>query len=312
MMKKNYPINREFLPLSLYTPTISKESIARTNKLYRVPKAIFKDPSVSISTFAIPGYNGGEIEMMIITPVGIDHPAPCFFNIHGGGFVFEGTSAHYRHAVNYAKGARCVVAYVKYRLAPGFPFPYPQEDCYAALVWLHEHADEIGIDPDRIGIGGDSAGGTLAVTSCLMARDRETGIKPLFLLLIFPFLDARSQSESFRTYTDKPVWNSTLSKQVTPLINPRPEDTPLAYRSPAEAELDGLPPAYIEVAEFDALRDDGVQCADLLKEKGIAVEFHDTKGTMHGFDYMLKAPTTRNMEALRIRYMSNMFKGKGQ
>ena len=233
-------------------------------------------------------------------------------NTHGGGFVYEGTSAHYRHAVNYAKGARCVVAYVKYRLAPGFPFPYPQEDCYAALVWLHEHADEIGIDPDRIGIGGDSAGGTLAVTSCLMARDRETGIKPLFLLLIFPFLDARSQSESFRTYTDTPVWNSTLSKQVTPLINPRPEDTPLAYRSPAEAELDGLPPAYIEVAEFDALRDDGVEFAELLKEKGIDVEFHDTHGTMHGFDYMIKAPTTRNMEALRIRYMSNMFKGKGQ
>ena len=74
MMKKNYPINREFLPLSLYTPTISKESIARTNKLYHVPKAIFKDSSISINTFKIPSYNGGEIEMMLINPVGDRSP----------------------------------------------------------------------------------------------------------------------------------------------------------------------------------------------------------------------------------------------
>ncbi len=309
-MKQKYPINKEFLPLSLYTPTISRKSIAFTNKLYRVPKSLYKDPSISIRTFKIPGYKGDEIEMMLITPIGVQNPAPCFYNTHGGGFVFEGTSAHYKHAVNYAKGTGCIVAYVKYRLGPEFPFPYPQEDCYAGLVWLRDHAAEIGIDPKRIGIGGDSAGGTLAVTSCMMDRDRGSGIKPIFQILIYPFLDARGLTESFRKYTDTPVWNSTQSKLVTPFINPRPEDTPLAYRSPAEGELDGLPPAYIEVAEFDALRDDGVQFAGLLKEKGIDVEFHDTHGTMHGFDYMLKAPTSKKMEALRIRYMSNMFKGR--
>ena len=310
-MKRNkYPINREFLPLSLYTQTISPKSIARVNKLYRPPKSIYRDPSLDIKTVMIPAYKDGEIELMLIAPAGIKKPAPCFYFIHGGGFVFEGTSAHCRRAVSFAKGAECVVAYVRYRLGPEYPFPYPQEDCYAALVWLHEHAAEIGIDPDRIGIGGDSAGGTLAVTSCLMARDRGTGIKPLFQMLVYPFLDNRSNSESFLKYTDTPVWNSTLSKKVKPLIDPHPEDTPLAYRSPVEADsLEGMPQAYIEVAEFDALRDDGILYSKLLQEAGIDVEFHDTHGTMHGYDYVMNAPTTLLMEVLRIEYMKRKFFG---
>lgn len=304
-----YPIDREFLPLSLYTPTISVKAIERTNKLYRTPKSLFKDPELSVKMLKIPGCDGGEIEMLLIEPAGIEKPAPCFYCIHGGGFVFEATSAHYRHAVNYAKGAGCIVAFVKYRLAPEFPFPYPQEDCFAGLVWLHRHAAEIGIDPERIGIGGDSAGGTLAVTSCLLARDRGIGIRPLFQLLIYPFLDNRSNSESFRKYTDTPVWNSTMSKKVGPIINPHPEEIPLQLKSPAEAEsLEGMPHAYIEVAEFDALRDDGILFSRLLREAGIEVEFHDTHGTMHGFDYIGRATTTCIMEELRIEYMKRKFR----
>ena len=311
MKKTKYPINKEFLPLSLYTPNLNSKAIVHFNKLARLPKSLLKDPSLNIKTVKIPAYKDGEIELTLIEPVGIERPAPCFICIHGGGFVFEGTSAHYKHAANYTKGAGCVTAYVKYRLGPEFVFPYPQEDCYAALVWLHEHAAEIGIDPDRIGIGGDSAGGTLTVSSCLMARDRESGIRPLFQLLIYPFLDRRSESESYRKYTDTPVWNSSLSKQVNALVNPRPEDTPLAYRSPVEADsFEGLPPAYIEVAEFDALRDDGILYSRLLQEAGIDVEFHDTHGTMHGFDYVTRATTTQIMETLRIEYMRRKFRGQ--
>lgn len=308
MKKSKYPINKEFFLLSIFTPVIDPKSIEAMNKLYRVPKSIFKDPEVSIETVMIPGYEGGEIELMLITPVGVEKPAPCFYYIHGGGFVFEAASGHYKHAVNIAKDAECVVAFVKYRQGPEYVYPYPQEDCYATLVWLHEHAGEIGIDPDKIGIGGDSAGGMLTVTSCLMARDRESGIKPLFQLLIYPFLDARSNSESYKKYTDTPVWNSTLSKQVSFIIDPHPEEIPLAYRSPVEADsLVGLPPAYVEVAEFDALRDDGILYSRLLEETGIDVEFHDTQGTMHGYDYMVNAPTTMLMELLRVEYMKRKF-----
>jgi len=308
-----YPINKEFLPLSLYTPNLSKRAIHIFNKLARVPGPLKRDPALNVRTLKIPSYKNGEIELTLIEPLGIRRPAPCFFCIHGGGFVFEGTSGHYVHAANYAKGTGCVTAFVRYRLGPEFTFPYPQEDCYAALMWVYDHAAELGIDPGRIGIGGDSAGGTLTVSSCLMARDRGSDIKPLFQMLIYPFLDRRSESESYRKYTDTPVWNSSLSKQVNALVNPRPEDTPLAYRSPVEADsFEGLPPAYIEVAEFDALRDDGILYSRLLQEAGIEVEFHDTHGTMHGFDYVTKAPTTKKMEALRIEFMREKFYGSRQ
>lgn len=303
-----YPINKEFFPYSKITPRINTRFIRFTQKMIRTPGFIKRIPGMNVRSQMIPAYKDGEIEIIIFTPEGLGKKAPCFVDIHGGGFVFEGFSSHFRHAVTYAKGSGCVVVYVKYRLAPDYPFPYPQEDCYAALKWVHEHADEIGIDRDRIGIGGDSAGGTLAVTSCMMARDRRSGIKPLFQLLIYPWLDDRNISESYKKYTDTPMWNSSLSRNVGPLVNPDPSATPLAYRSPVEADsFDGLPPAYIEVAQFDPLHDDGICYAGLLRDAGIEVELHETKGTMHGFDSKVKAPTTQMMLESRVSFMKKMF-----
>lgn len=308
MAKTKYPISREFFPFNKFTPPVSRRVIALAKKRMKTPGFIYRDPEVEAYSKMIPSYRQGEAELIILTPKGIGTPAPCFMDIHGGGFVFEGAGSHFRHALTYAKQARCVVVYVRYRLAPEYPFPYPQEDCYAALCWVHEHARELGVDTDRIGIGGDSAGGTLAVTSCMMARDRAAELRPLFQLLIYPWLDDRNVSESYHKYTDTPMWNSGLSKNVGPLINPDPSATPLAYRSPVEAEsFEGLPPAYIEVAEFDPLHDDGIYYAGLLTAAGLPVELHETKGTMHGFDMKLSAPTTRRMIKSRTDYMRKMF-----
>ena len=105
MKRQKYPISKEFLPLSLYTPpALSRKSIDRANRLYRFPKSLYKDPSLNISMLKFPGYKGGEIELMLFRPVGIEKPAPCFYFIHGGGFVFEATSAHYRRAANLQAG----------------------------------------------------------------------------------------------------------------------------------------------------------------------------------------------------------------
>lgn len=309
MKKTKYPISREFYPVSLFTPRLDRRTIMMAQKMMGgVPKTLLSDPELSIQTFMIPGWNGGEIEMTIMTPIGIKYPAPGLLVIHGGGFVFEAAGSHYVHAANYAKGAGCIAAFVKYRLAPDYPFPYPQEDSYAALQWLFDHAEELSIDPDRIGVTGDSAGGTLAVTSSMMCIDRGSRHRPVCQMLIYPFLDNRADSESHHKYTDTPMWNSSLSAQVGKYTNPNPEATPLKYRSPVEAEsFEGLPPAYIEVAEFDALHDDGVLYAQILRDAGIEAELHETKGTMHGFDYVTKAPTTRKMEAQRIEFLKRMF-----
>lgn len=104
------------------------------------------------------------------------------------------------------------------------------------------------------------------------------------------------------------MWNSTLSRKVSPIVNPDPAATPLSYRSPVEAEsFKGLPPAYIEVAEYDSLHDDGIYYARLLKSAGIPVRFCKTKGTMHGYDAKVKAPTTRKMLKKRIAFMRRTF-----
>lgn len=306
-----YPISKEFFPFNLFTPPMSEKFVLLAQKHMKTPKLLWKDPELDAQTRRIPGYQGGEIEVYIITPKDLPTPAPCLVNFHGGGFVFEGYNSHYQMAMAYAKEGHCKVVYVRYRLAPAHPFPVPQEDCYAALCWVHAHAAELGIDPNRIAVGGDSAGGTLSVVSCLMSRDRGAAVKPLFQLLVYPWLDGRNVSDSYRKYTDTPMWNSTLSKKVGPIINPDPESIPLAWRSPVEAERHAdLPPAYIEVAEFDCLHDDGILYAKLLRDNGIPVEFHEAKGTMHGFDTVFKAPTSQAMLKKRTAYIRRMFEEK--
>ena len=308
MAKTTYPIKKEFFPFNHLTFPINRTFIALAQRGMRTPGFLFRDPEVSVERRMIPGYEGGEFEILILTPMGLETPAPCFVDIHGGGFVFDAATNHYRYALEYAKGAGCVVVFVKYRLAPKFPYPVPQEDSYAALTWVFEHAEELGIDSARIGIGGDSAGGTLAVTSCLLARERGHAVQPLFQLLIYPFLDDRNQSESYKRFTDTPMWSSGNSRKVGPLINPHPEEVPLILRSPIEADsFAKMPPAYIEVAQFDALHDDGVLYAELLRAEDIEVELHETVGTMHGFDSKVSAPTSKAMVAKRIAYMKRQF-----
>lgn len=308
MAKNRYPISREFFPYNKFAPPMSRFFVHLAQLGMKTPRFLFRDPHLDVETRKIPGYQNAEIEIYILSPKGLSSPAPCLINFHGGGFVFEGSDSHFKLAMTYAKEGRCKVVYVRYRLAPKHPFPIPQEDCYAALCWVRDHAGELAIDPDRIGVCGDSAGGTLSVTSCLMARDRSAAVHPVFQLLVYPWLDGRNCSESFRKYTDTPMWNATLSKKVGPIINPDPSATPLAYRSPVEAASHrNLPPAYIEVAEFDCLHDDGVLYARQLKETGAAVEFHEVKGAMHGFDTVFNAPASQRMIQKRIAFIRRSF-----
>ncbi len=303
-----YPIKKEFFPFNLFAPPISEGFVRLAQKHMKPPRFLWKDPEVRVETLTISGWQGDEITLYVLSPEGIETPAPCFLHLHGGGFVFEGSNSHYRLAMTLAKEARCRVVYPVYRLAPDHPLPIPHEDCYAALCWVHAHADMLGIDPECIGIGGDSAGGTLTAALCLMARERNAPVKPLFQLLIFPWLDGRNNSESCKRFVDTPMWNSTLSKKVGPLIDPDPENTPLICRSPAEAESHrGLPPAYIETAEFDCLHDDGVLYARLLEAAGVEVEYYEVKGAMHGFDTVWNAPTTKEMVRRRVNYVKRMF-----
>jgi len=293
----------------MVTAPINRTTIAISGKLRKAPKFLWRDPELEVREFSIPGYEDFPITAYLISPATLDSPAPCVINYHGGGFVLEGLPYQYRLVMEYAKRAECKVLFVCYRLAPKYPYPYPTEDCYCALKWVVTNAEELGIDVSRIGLCGDSAGGTLSAAVCHIARDRALPVKLVFQMLIYPFLDLRMESESFKKYTDVPIWNSRKSGKVQPMIITSEVTQNRAYLSPVEADdLSSLPPAYIETAEFDSLHDDGILYAKILEKAGIPVKLTETKGTMHAFDMALNAPTTQMMIKKRVAYIKEMLK----
>ncbi len=304
---KKYPIGREFFPFNRFTPPISERFLAMAVPHMKEPKALGRSSGLRFSRHKVESYDGEKIECLILTPEGLPAKAPCLLYFHGGGFVLEAAGYHYKNAVRYAKEVGCKVAFVKYRLAPRHPHPVFFEDCYAAFCWLCDKAEELGIDTERLGVGGDSAGATLAVGVCMMARDRGHGVRFRFQMLPYPYLDARNNSESCKKFTDTPMWNSSLSDKIGPMTKVDKASPGYTYYSPVEAErFDDLPPAYIETAEFDCLHDDGILYAKLLREAGITVVLNETRGTMHGFDIVVKAPTSLAAMAARIDFMKQM------
>ena len=137
------------------------------------PKFLWKDPELDVAAHDIQSFDGETIRCFLLSPKELPAKAPCLIYLHGGGFVLEAAGYHYSNAMRYAKEAGCRVVFVNYRLAPENPHPVFFEDSYAAMCWAYDNADMFGIDRDHIGIGGDSAGSTLAVGVCMMAKERN-------------------------------------------------------------------------------------------------------------------------------------------
>ena len=303
-----YPIKREFFPFSYFVSPVQTPKVAGwLGSMMRAPGWLFRDREVAVRREMIEGYEGASIEVLVMEPYGLTVPAPCLVYYHGGGFFFGAAGYHYKLARRYALEGGCKVVFVQYRLAPKHPHPIPSEDCYAGLQWVFEHAQQLSIDPARVAVAGDSAGGALAAAVCQMARDRGSSL-PCAQLLIYPVTDRRMDYPSCRAYTDTPMWNARLSKKMWQGYVQDPAAPHMAYASPMEADtFEGLPPAYVETAEFDCLHDEGVAYALALQGAGVAVTLSETEGTMHGFDIVTKAPTTQAAIATRLAYLNKVF-----
>lgn len=207
---------------------------------------------------------------------------PALVYMHGGGWVIGSIDTADGIAAGLAADTPCVVVSVDYARAPEQPFPAPMEDCRRAVAWAFDNAASLGIDPDAIFVGGDSAGGNLAAAMTLAFRD--TPLRLRGQVLIYPCTDPDFSRPSFTTEADAPYLKTAEMKWFWDQYCPDPSqrDDPLAAPMRAASHTE-LPPAFIVVAEHDPLRDDGTAYADSLRAAGVNVTFRAGRGLIHGF-----------------------------
>ena len=228
---------------------------------------------------------GGEITVRFYRPSG-EGPHPAFVHCHGGGFVFGSIDLLFYDfkCREICRGCSCIVVGVDYRLAPEYKFPAAPEDCFAALRYVAEHADELGIDPRRIAIGGDSAGGNLAAAVALMSRDRG-GPQLALQVLEIPVID-NAEPENYPSWVqygkgyglEDDLGDMTLNEYFADAA-----DAFSPYASPIRADdLTGLAPAHVMTAEFDILRDSGEAYGKKLQDASVPTTIDRHEGHIHG------------------------------
>jgi len=244
----------------------------------------------------VPGPAGApDVRVLIYRPRDKAGPLPAIFHIHGGGYVMgtpEMMAAEHREL---APALGCAIVSVDYRLAPDVQHPAPVEDCYAALKWTYQNAAALGIDAERIGVSGESAGGGLAAALALLARDR--GEVPLaFQHLIYPMIDDRTCTTADpHPHAGEHIWTAESNLfGWTSLLGKAPGGPGVdPYAAAARAtDLKGLPPTYIAVGALDLFLDEDMEYALRLTRAGVPVELHVYPGAYHGFQAAPEARVT--------------------
>ncbi len=258
------------------TPEEARESFLEESWIGKV------DQSVKISKRMIPG-PAGEIPTHIYTPEG-NEKLPILIFFHGGGYVLGKLQEFDPLCSYFAAGTPCVVVSVDYRLAPENKYPAAIEDAMAAIKWVNENAALIQGDPDRIVLAGDSAGGNLAAVTTIKIRDEKIA-KLSGQILICPWMDESTHDRDSYRYFGKGLWLSEANVNWCRnhyLENQGQASDPKV--SPLLTEdLSNLPPAFIMTAEFDVLRDEAKEYANVLGKAGIDVEYKEFKGMLHDF-----------------------------
>ena len=210
---------------------------------------------------------------------------PGIVYYHGGSWVTGDLDTHDASCRLLAATARCLVVAVDYRLAPEHPFPAAVDDAVAAYAWVQRHAEELGVDPHRVGVMGDSAGGNLAAVVALETRDGGGDLLPPAAQgLIYPVVDARLDTGTVRTLADGFFLTSEAMEEARRLYLPHPGDWTAWRASPLLAEDHrGVAPALVVTAGFDPLRDDGSNYAEALRAAGVPVEYRCYDDQVHGF-----------------------------
>ncbi len=227
-----------------------------------------------------------DVPVRIYRPENRSGLLPAFLWIHGGGYIMGDLDSMDYPTRQLCLDGDCVIVSVDYRLAPEHPYPAPLEDCYAALKWLKNSADELNIDTGRISVGGGSAGGGLAAGLALLARDRAE-VEVMFQLLIYPMIDDRNTIPAGNGVRDALLWTRALNLLGWRSYLGREPGSPgvPGYASPSRAEnLKGLPKTYICVGDLDLFAIENIDYAGRLVAAGVSTELHVYPGGCHAFD----------------------------
>lgn len=267
-------------------------------------------PSITQTKLTIPTFDGTTIELTRFATAAqmeAKGPLPAYLYFHGGGMVAEGVAYFAPLMATLAADSGIQLFGVEYRVAPEYPAPIPAQDSFAALQWVAANATSLGVDPARLGLMGDSAGGGLVAATALLARDQ--GFQPPLArqIMTCPMLDDRALCaiapegplDSFATVpvVDLIVcWQAYVGEDKAG----RPEADVSIYGAPSRAaDLSGLPPAYIDVGNLDLFRDECVNYAARLAAVDVDVEFHLFSGLPHGFEGAMAVPKV--IEAMKLR-----------
>lgn len=248
------------------------------------------DGSVQTNELLVPRRDDASaVRVRVYRPHQSTQALPAILYCHPG-LIFGTLEMDHARCLRFASEVGCVVVSVDYRLAPEHPFPAGIEDCYASLAWMEAKADDLNIDASRIAVAGCSTGATLAAALALMARDRG-GPALVFQILVCPALDDRLRTASMTEFADPAPMEAGRvgAEHLWRYYLGEPRDNVSLYAAPGRAEdLSGLPPTYLITAEFDCLRDEGIDYALRLMRAGVPTELHHFSGCFHAFDLVVR------------------------
>jgi len=269
--------------------------------------------AVSVRTHRMPIAGGRTIDVLEVSPKDARGAMPTLVDYHGGAFFLSAMRGHLDYADRYARGARCRVFLPEYRLSLAHPFPAGFDDAYSTFEWVHAQAGALGVDRDRVVLIGDSAGGAFAAGVAQRALD-VGGPAIRAQVLVYPVTDHESKTGSVRSFVDTPGWTGGSNVNMWKLYL---RDTAFArgaaaapppYAAPLHrADFAGLPPAFVEVAEFDPLRDEGIAYARALEQAGVPVELHVVEGGVHGYDLTPGSPLAARVLERRLEAIRRLF-----
>jgi acetyl esterase len=245
-----------------------------------------------VEALSIPTRDGARLnaELVVPHPLHEEHGGdwPVLMYLHGGGFTVGSVATHASLCRHLAHLAHCAVVSVDYRLAPQHKFPTAVNDAWDSLQWLHAHAASLGLDPKRMALGGDSAGGTLSIVSALQARD--AGLPLCLQMLFYPGCAAHQDTPSHRTFAHGFVLEEpSITWFFSQYLNNQAERDDWRFSPLNAPELEGMAPAWIGLAECDPLVDEGVMFADRLRMAGVPVDIEIYRGVTHEFIKMGRA-----------------------